>query len=105
MAKAMRANNVDYGLGTCNDHVHPIPVTVFFDVGSGSTVVVIGSEGIVRVTDVGYATCGHTTMAVTGSSNVIVEGKGVHRVGDTGTIGVSGGTYTVQTGSPDLEVA
>lgn len=51
--------------------------------GDSLKVIVVGDEG---VTD-----CGHTFIASTGSSTVLINGQGLHRVGDE--VVVVGGGY------------
>ena len=52
--------------GTCNAHNHPINVTGVWTQGSG----ISDAEGkaMIRVSDIGEASCGHTFFGVSGSS-------------------------------------
>ena len=49
---------------------------------------------VCRVTDIGIATCGHPTVAITGSQSVKAEKSPIHRHGDTG---VNAGPYVAIT--------
>ncbi|SRR6266581_1541678 len=85
----------DMGLGVCPAHHHPVTyITVFVSSNSNVT-----SDGIpiITVGDIGISSCGHPTVAVTGSEVGLANEKGIHRVGDMGT---NPGHYTVITGSP-----
>lgn len=85
----------DIGIGVCPNHDPPQIYTTTFSTGAenvyadGKKVCVVGTVGI--------STCGHNTVAQTGSPVTIVEGKPVHRVGD---IGANYGEYVVTSGSP-----
>lgn len=85
----------DSGSGYCDLHEHRIPITVTLTSGE----IDIETEGLPTATvgSTGIASCGHPTVALTGSVNYTVNGKGVHRVGDQGTTG--SGVYTMTTGS------
>lgn len=90
----------DQGEGICRAHPSPRKFTTTFVTGAetlngdGVAVCVIGT--------VGKTSCGHTTIATTGSTTVVgPDGKAVHRVGDTGIV-VEGGSYVATTGSPDI---
>lgn len=68
---------------------------------TGASTVFINNLAVVRVTDVGDQTCGHSSTAVTGSATVFVENLAVHRIGDIGE-GGAGDTYTAITGSANV---
>lgn len=92
----------DQGVGICTLHGDvPVNYTTIFNTGSPTT----NADGkpILRIGDHGLASCGHTTTALTGSGVYFADGIAVHRVGDTGTTG--GGSYTVTTGSPNVDSA
>jgi hypothetical protein len=63
--------------------------------------VFINNLAVVRITDLGEQSCGHTSTAITGSATVFVENLAVHRIADVGE-GGAGDTYTSITGSPDV---
>lgn len=90
----------DTGEGICHLHVPPLAyITTFYE---GSEVFSNDGVGIVLIGHKGHASCGHDTIAITGSALMTVgeAGVGVHRVGDTGhIIGSPASTYTAITGS------
>lgn len=91
----------DQGQGTCYLHSSPTAFTTTFVSNPGTTVTVDGL-GICTIGAIGNTTCGHQTIADTGSglSNDNL-GNAFHRVGDTGhVIGSTQSTYTATTGSP-----
>lgn len=101
MAKATRVG--DQGAGVC--YLHVVPVSFVTTFNQGDPKVNVDGKAVMRVGDFGSASCGHTTRALTGSSTVSgSNGQGIHRVGDTGEIVGGGGTYTVTSGSSDVEV-
>lgn len=90
----------DIGKGICYLHEHPTPFTTTFD--SGDELVLTNGIPTVRIGDTGTTTCGHKTIATTGSSTVSgSNAQKVHRIGDQGIIIGGGGTYTAVSGSPD----
>ena len=88
----------DHGVGVCYQHKKPRKYTTTFIKGA-ATVIVNGQE-LVCIGGLGKTSCGHTTMATTGSATVDGEVNKVHRVGDVGIV-IGGGHYTATTGSPD----
>jgi len=86
----------DSGIGICPCHIVPVPYITIFATGASS--VKTNGKTTTHITSVGIATCGHPTVALTGSSTVFAENQKVHRIGDTG---VNCGPYTSITGSPN----
>lgn len=89
----------DMGAGICNspDHDNPEPyITVFV---SGADTVSADNLGMCFVGTIGVASCGHPTIALTGSPTVTGENIAIHRTGDTGA---NYGPYTALEGSPDV---
>jgi hypothetical protein len=89
----------DIGVGSCPCHP-PIPVVGYvtiFVTGKGAK-----SDGRDECTvgTVGVASCGHATVALTGSSTTLNAGSPNHRVGD---VGANCGAYVAVTGSPTNE--
>lgn len=95
MTSAMRIG--DMGQGICYFHNPPEAYTTVFVSGAGS----VGANGepCCFVGTVGTATCGHPTIALSGSPDVSSEGIGMHRSGD---VGQNGGPYIALAGSPDV---
>ena len=87
----------DVGVGVCFGHPVPTPfVTIFV---SGDGIVDVDDSQMMRIGDIGICSCGHISIAVSGSG--ITEGSNgmeVHRVGDVG-ITNGPGTYVAVTGS------
>ena len=84
----------DIGVGVCYAHPTPQPyLTVFVD---GASTVYNDGRNTSVVTTVGCASCGHATVAITGSPNVFCTDLAAHRYGD---MGVNGGPYIATTGS------
>jgi len=87
----------DKGSGVCS--VHGLVGVTFTTAGqstsyaNGILICVVGAEGI--------GDCGDHTVATTGSTDIFIEGKSVHRITDSGVFDIVGGSYTVKTGSPD----
>lgn len=96
----------DTGVGTCylaGLHAVPMPYTTTFYEGSPIFYNGPGNTGIVLVGHHGHASCGHDTIATTGSQYTGVVGTSVHRVGDTGHIvGDPASTYIANSGSDTL---
>ena len=67
--------------------------TAFVSGGTSST----DKLADVRVGDVGVASCGHATIALSGSPTTMTDKLPVHRVGDTGA---NCGAYISVSGSP-----
>lgn len=90
----------DQGQGICYAHSSPRPFTTTFV--SGDETVNLNEKQMCTIGTLGVTSCGHRTMATTGSSTVFgTDGKAVHRVGDTGIV-IEGGTYVVVSGSSDV---
>lgn len=85
----------DMGIGTCPCHTSPISYITIF--ASGSPNVTADGSSVVRVGDIGVASCGHPTIALSGSGISDADGISIHRIGDTG---VNCGTYITISGSP-----
>lgn len=88
------------GHGTCYLHSPPQAYTTTFYQTPATTITVNGVEVCV-VGTLGHATCGHDTIATTGSGvSGDPNGNAFHRVGDQGhIIGDAGSTYVVDVGS------
>lgn len=82
------------GIGTCP--CHRSPQDYITTIISGATTVNVNGVSAAQVGSLGVSTCGHMTVALSGSSSVFAEGKQVHRVGDTGE---NCGPYTLISGS------
>lgn len=88
----------DTGVGVCPCHSSPVVYTTTFHDCSpvhtcdGLATAVVGSIGI--------STCGHPTVALTGSPVTDIQGYPIHRIGDTGA---NCGTYIAITGSPTVD--
>lgn len=93
----------DQGQGICYLHTSPTSYTTTFVTTPATTITVNGIE-ICVVGTIGNATCGHQTIAVTGSGvSGDLNGHAFHRVGDIGyVIGDENSTYIVTTGSDIL---
>ena len=87
----------DIGVGVCYWHKDPVPYTTVFITGAPTTMSNDIANAIIGT--VGSASCGHGTVAISGSPDVTFEGIGAHRIGD---MGQNGGPYTVVSGSPDV---
>jgi hypothetical protein len=86
----------DIGVGICPCHRKPKSyVTVF---STGASTVLTNNRISCIIGTIGIASCGHPTVALTGSPNVLHQNKPAHRIGDTGA---NCGPYTVITGSPN----
>lgn len=92
----------DTGVGTCYAHPEPTDFVVTFV--SGDSLSSSDGQQVCTVGCIGVTSCGHTTMALTGSSTVIGEnGYGLHRVGDVGVVLEDDrGVYVVTSGSDIL---
>lgn len=67
---------------------------------SGAATVLVDGQACGNLTSIGASSCGHPTVAISGSSTVLAEGFQVHRIGD---IDVNPGSGTVVSGSPDVD--
>ena len=87
----------DIGVGICPCHISPVSyVTVF---STGAPTVLTNDLVSCIVGTVGIASCGHPTIALTGSPDVFHENSAAHRIGDTGA---NCGPYTVVSGSENV---
>jgi len=86
----------DIGIGICPCHQSPVQYTTVFV--TGAETVKTNELTTTIISTIGMASCGHPTVALTGSPSVLMENKPVHRIGDTGT---NCGPYTSITGSSD----
>jgi hypothetical protein len=84
----------DIGVGVCPCHKSPVGYVTVFISGCPN----VNVDGITECTvgTIGAASCGHPTIALTGSGNTISCGQGAHRVGD---MGVNCGAYVAVSGS------
>lgn len=87
------------GIGTCPCHKGSVNYTTV--IADGAITVI--SEGVETaiVTSMGIASCGHPTIATTGSSTVFHENQPAHRIGD---LGQNCGPYTLVTGCDTINV-
>ena len=87
------------GIGTCPCHNGSVNYTTVIADGA----ITVTSEGVETaiVTSMGIASCGHPTIATTGSSTVFHENQSAHRVGD---LGQNCGPYTLVTGCDTINV-
>ena len=86
------------GIGVCPCHRTPQDYVTTLITGAGTVNVNGASAG--QVGSLGVASCGHMTVALTGSASVFAEGKQVHRVGDQGT---NCGPYVLISGSENVD--
>lgn len=93
----------DTGTGICYAHPSPTEFTTTFVSNPGTTVTADGRI-ICTVGAIGTTTCGHHTIAMTGSGESKDPlGHAFHRVGDTGVVVENTeGTYVAITGSPTV---
>lgn len=89
----------DLGEGTCPTPGHGNYTTT--QITAAATVFSNNLGQCVIASTTGEQTCGHTSIATTGSGTVFAENLAVHRISDTGD-GGGGDIYTVITGSPDV---
>jgi len=87
----------DLGVGVCPHHSSPQNYTTIFV--SGIENVTSDDLQICVVGTIGVSTCGHPTIALTGSDIVTADGIGIHRVGD---MGANYGPYTAVGGSDNV---
>ena len=70
---------------------------------TGSNDVFINGVAVALLGSVGTTDCGHFTQATSVSSSVIVNGVGMHRLGDSGIVTDDGsGNYDMISGSSDV---
>jgi len=86
----------DIGVGVCPCHLVPVGYITAFVTGASS--VKTNGRTTTIVSTIGVSTCGHPTIALTGSGTVFLEGHKVHRIGD---VGVNCGPYISASGSGD----
>lgn len=92
----------DQGSGTCFHPSHQVPVNFTCTFLQGEPVSMNGQH-VVTVGCVGVTSCGHQTVATSGSTSVFgPSGAGVHRVGDVGVV-VGGGNYVVVSGASGID--
>jgi len=87
------------GAGICYHPSHSSPeayVTVFV---SGADTVSADGINVCFVGTVGIASCGHPTVALSGSPTVTGEGIALHRTND---VGANYGPYVALAGSPTV---
>lgn len=87
----------DTGSGVCPAHVSPKTYITVFNMGANY--VITNGRPSAYVGSVGISTCGHPTVALMGSPSIILESRGSHRVGDTGS---NAGAYVAIMGSPNV---
>jgi len=87
----------DIGVGTCPCHF-PAPISYITTFATGASTVNTNGSITTIISTIGISTCGHPTVALTGSPNVNAESQPVHRLGD---IGSNCGPYITVTASTD----
>jgi hypothetical protein len=104
MTQVTRLN--DLGQGNCYVGHPDVPpgspkpfITTFI---KGADTVFLNNEPIIIIGSLGVTDCGHTTMAVSGSSSVFAENMAVHRLNDIGVINEGSGEYYVISDSDDV---
>ena len=88
----------DVGVGVCPCHSSPVTYVTMFAVGDPF----VDADGlqVARIGDMGISSCGHPTIAVTGSTISTASGIPTHRIGDTGQ---NCGSYVSISGSPTTD--
>lgn len=90
----------DTGMGQCLHASHaptiPFPYITVFSAGSVDTIT--NDLGTIFIGSPGLSTCGHPTVALVGSTTVIVNDLGLHRLSDTGA---NFGPYVANVSSVD----
>lgn len=89
----------DVGHGVCPAHKHPESYMTVFVTGADTVKTNDITSAIIGT--VGVSTCGHMTVALTGSNTVRAQNEPMHRVED---VGMNYGMYTTLTGSSDTFV-
>ena len=84
------------GVGSCPCHPPLPPVTYNTIISTGAPTVNVNGVSAAIIGSVGISSCGHATVALTGSACVIANGQGLHRTGD---IGANCGNYILLTGA------
>lgn len=91
----------DVGTGTCSGHSTTRKITTVFI--SGANTVYANDLIVCTIGSIGISTCGHQTIAVSGSAFSTALENGIHRVGDVGiVVGAGGetlGSYVAISGS------
>lgn len=87
----------DVGIGVCPAHDGSVEYVTTFITGSISAQT--NGKPSAIITTVGISTCGHPTVAISGSTTVFHEGKPAHRIGDAG---INPGAYTAVSGSTNV---
>lgn len=91
----------DTGIGICPAPEHIIPLPFTATIISGAATVLTNGIPSANAFSVSTCTCGHTAIAMSFSSNVLLNGGGAHRMGDTG-INSAGGIYTIISASANV---
>lgn len=89
----------EIGHGTCDTDGN---ITVIFLTGSDNVFTNNKQSGVANVTT-GQASCGHSTIARSGSPSVFINNEAVHRVSDIGNLNPVG-SYIALTGSQNVFV-
>jgi uncharacterized Zn-binding protein involved in type VI secretion len=93
-----RVGDVGISVAPCSCHTIPQHYTTV--IIAGSPVTTVDGLNCATISSVGAASCGHATVAITGSSVSDSQGLGLHRVGDMGR---NCGTYVMVSGSPNVD--
>lgn len=104
MSKVQIAKNANIGSGHCFVGHSDVPAGAPKDFMTAYSepskrTVYIENQPIATVGTTGHTDCGHTSIALTGSSTVFAEKLAVHRVNDIGSIVEGTGLYAGLTGS------
>lgn len=86
------------GVGSCPRHRRVTSYTTII-VSGAPTVLSNGAQVAQAGVSIGVSSCGHATLALTGSVSVRAEGAGVHRVGDMGR---NFGPYILTSGAANV---
>lgn len=87
----------DIGVGVCHGHRSPRPYVTVFITGASETLV--DDLPMATVATLGVNSCGHLSMAVSGSSvATATNDMPPHRTGDVG-VSLAGGVYVAASGS------
>ncbi len=86
----------DIGIGVCKCHKKAKKYTTVFI--SGADYTLDNNKVACTINTVGNSTCGHPTIAQTGSPNTYLQKLASHRIND---VGANCGPYVVVSGSPD----
>lgn len=92
------ARITDIGVGVCPCHDTPVTyVTTFIE---GAPFTFLDGLNVATIGTIGTSSCGHATIAITGSQISFANDRPIHRVGDTGQ---NCGTYVTITGSDNAD--